>query len=818
MTMAKHICIHGHFYQPPRENPWLEEVELQDSAYPYHDWNRRVTAECYAPNSASRILDPDGKIIDIVNNYSRISFNFGPTLLSWMEEAEPEVYEAILEADRLGMERYSGHGPAMAQVHNHLIMPLANKRDKRTQVKWGIADFKKRFGRDPEGMWLAETAVDLDTLDIMAEHGIRFTILAPRQAKAVKAPDGDEWEDVSGDRIDPSRPYLCRLPSGRTMALFFYDGMISKEIAFQDLLTSGEKFAGRLLEAFPEDGTENGDEDKEEDHLVHIATDGETYGHHRKHGDMALAYCMHHIESNGLARLTIYPEYLDEHPPAYEVEIFEDSSWSCIHGVQRWRADCGCNTGMHGGWTQDWRAPLRGAMDWLSESLAKIYEDTGGELFEDPWKARDEFIRVIMDRSENSVWGFLQEHAHKSFSHEDRVRALKLLEMQRHAMLMYTSCGWFFDELSGIETVQVIHYAARAMQLAKDLTGIDLEPSYIKLLERAPSNVPENENGGTIYEKFVKPAVLDLDRVGAHYAISSLFEDYPEETGIYCFTARKDEYERLEMGQQKLATGVASIKSNITLEQAKICFAVLHIGGHNMIGSGNRCESDGEFDEVSAKLEESFQRSNIAEVISLIDEKFGSYRYSPWYLFKDKQREVMNQVVESSLMDIENSLRGIYDRHYPVILALSEMNIPVPRALAMTSEFVINLDLLKALREDPIDMDKLSRVVDEVNNRSADIDASTASYLAHGKVSELMERLLEYPSDLETIKEATHLLDVLVKLPVSLDLWRAQNIYLSIMKREQEKMKERAEKGDPSAASWLERFDRLGSHLRQATT
>ncbi|HLY98666.1 MAG TPA: glycoside hydrolase, partial [Candidatus Angelobacter sp.] len=229
--MDRYICIHAHFYQPPRENPWLEAVEGQESARPYHDWNERITAECYAPNTAARILDTQGRIRQIINNYSRISFNFGPTLLSWMAESERETYQRIVDSERDSQQRFSGHGSAIAQAYNHIILPLASQRDKETQVQWGIRDFVHRFGRAPEGMWLPETAVDTETLETLARHGIRFTILAPHQAARVRRMGGRAWKDLSGGRIDPSRAYLARLPSGNKISLFFYDGPISQAVA-----------------------------------------------------------------------------------------------------------------------------------------------------------------------------------------------------------------------------------------------------------------------------------------------------------------------------------------------------------------------------------------------------------------------------------------------------------------------------------------------------------------------------------------------------------------------------------------------------------
>jgi alpha-amylase/alpha-mannosidase (GH57 family) len=356
--MERYVCIHSHFYQPPRENPWLEQIELQDSAYPYHDWNERITAECYAPNAVSRIIDQAGKIANIVNNYAKISFNFGPTILSWMEEREPDLYRRILEADRESREIFSGHGSAIAQAYNHVILPLANSRDKRTQVIWGARDFESRFGRTPEAMWLPETAVDLESLDLMANEGIRYAILEPHQAHRVRKKGSREWMDVTGGRIDPKLPYKLRLPSGRTIAVFFYDGPVSRAVAFEGLLNNGEVFANRILGAFT-------DSRSGRYQFVHIATDGESYGHHHAHGEMALSYALHHIESNGLARITNYGEFLEIHPPTHEVEIYENTSWSCVHGIERWKSNCGCNSGGRPGWNQEWRRPLREALDWL---------------------------------------------------------------------------------------------------------------------------------------------------------------------------------------------------------------------------------------------------------------------------------------------------------------------------------------------------------------------------------------------------------------------------------------------------------------------
>ncbi|HEV2620339.1 MAG TPA: DUF3536 domain-containing protein, partial [Acidobacteriaceae bacterium] len=503
----RYICVHGHFYQPPRENPWLETVEVQDSAAPWHDWNDRITAECYAPNSASRVTNRKNEIVRIVNNYARMSYNFGPTLLKWLEDQAPRTYRMILDADGASAERYGGHGSAVAQVYNHIIMPLASRRDAMTQIRWGIADFEHRFGRRPEGMWLAETAVNRRVLDLMAAEGIQYTILAPHQCarvrpippatgqKASPATDNTDkqpWLPTPNATVDPTHPYLVQLDEGRSIAVFFYDGPASRAIAFEGLLNSGEAFGSRLLDGFhPRTG------DAPQPELSHVATDGESYGHHHKYGEMALSYAMHWIEDNGFARLTNYGEFLASFPPRWEAEVVEDTSWSCAHGIERWRSDCGCNGGRTG-WNQKWRTPLREAMDFLRDASAPLAEAFAAPLLTDLWQARDAYIEVVLDRSPASKDRFFAQYASRVLTPAERIAVLELLELERHTQLMYTSCGWFFDDISGIETVQIIAYAGRVLQLAAKLfgpPGVALEQSFLDILARAKSNVPEMADG-----------------------------------------------------------------------------------------------------------------------------------------------------------------------------------------------------------------------------------------------------------------------------------------------------------------------------------
>ena len=499
--MERYICIHGHFYQPPRENAWSGNIERQDSAYPYHDWTERVAAECYLPNAFTPLLDGEGYIGRIVNNYAAMSFDFGPTLLDWLEKNSPDVYRAIIEADRLGREKYSGHGPALAAVYNHVILPLANRRDRYTQIRWGIRDFERRFGRQPEGMWLPETAVDLETLDIMAELGLKFTILAPHQAGRVRRTGASAWQDVGGGSIDTAQSYIVNLPSGRSLGVFFYNGAIAGEVSFTDILKNGDALVKRLTGAFT---------DTKSPQLVNVATDGENYGHHHRLGDVALAYALDNIEKNNLAKVTDYGEFLEKHPPGFEVQIVEKTSWSCAHGVDRWWSDCGDKTGAgsHPDWNQKWRTPLRNAFDRLRDGLAVKYEEKSRPLLKDPWAARDGYINVVLDRSSANVDRFLEKHAVRPLNGDERSTALKLLEMQRYALLMYTSDGWFFDELSRPEPLQVMQYAGRAVQLARELFGGGDEEELLKMLEQAKSNLPAQGDGRRIYENTVRPAMV----------------------------------------------------------------------------------------------------------------------------------------------------------------------------------------------------------------------------------------------------------------------------------------------------------------------
>ena len=804
--MERYICIHGHFYQPPRENPWLETVELQDSAYPYHDWNERVTAECYAPNSVSRILDGDNQIIRLVNNYSKISFNFGPTLLSWLEAKAPDVYDAILEADRESQKNFSGHGSALAQVYNHMILPLANARDRWTQILWGIRDFERRFKRMPEGMWLPETAVDLESLEILAELGIRFTILAPHQANRVRTIGGHVWHDVSGSRIDPTQAYEQRLPSGRKISLFFYDGPIARAVAFEGLLSSGEHLANRLVGAFSDE--------RNRPQLVHIATDGESYGHHHRFGDMALAYALDTIESNQLAQLTNYGEYLEQHPPTCQVEIIEKTSWSCSHGIDRWWSNCGCNSGDQPGWNQEWRTPLRDALDKLRDSLALSFEKRGRELLKDPWAARNDYLSVIHDRSPENVKGFFARHAVRPLSPGDITTALKLLELQRHAMLMYTSCGWFFDELSGIETVQAMLFAGRAVQLGQDLFGDSLESQFTERLASAKSNFPEYGDGRRIYEKFVRPAMVDWEQVGAHYAVSSLFERYPERAKIDCYWTERRDYQIFEAGPAKLAMGQVKLTSEITWESLVLDFGVLHMGDHNVNCGVQESLGDEPKPSLTRDAVEAFRRADFAEVIRFMDRRFGESSYSLRSLFRDEQRKVLEQILtsSSSLGEAESLYRQIYERRALMMRFLTNLQIPLPKVFSAAAELVLNSYLRQALEQEEVDAERVNALLEAAKLEGVPLDTATLEFAYRHKLERLTERLIVNPT-VDLLQQLDSAASLIRALPFRVDLWKIQNSYYRLLENIYPNMQRQKEQGDRAAQAWLSAFKALGRKL-----
>jgi len=792
-----YLCVHAHFYQPPRENSWLEQIELQDSAYPYHDWNERISAECYAPNLAARILDDKQYITQIINNYSRISFNFGPTLLSWALDHDPSTYKGIIDADKQSQKNFSGHGSAISQAYNHMILPLSNRRDKITQIRWGIDDFTFRFGRLPEAMWLPETAVDSESLDLMAQAGITYVILAPHQARAIRPVGSTEWQDVSGARIDPARAYLFRTASGGSISLFFYDGPISQAVAFEKLLENGEKFASRLTGAISAD--------RDWPQLIHIATDGETYGHHHRHGEMALAYALDIIESRKSAKITNYGEYLEKCPPAWEAQIYENTAWSCVHGVERWRSNCGCSAGRPG-WNQNWRKPLRDALDWLRDSITPHFETLGAALLRDPWAARDGYINVVLNRSPESRERFGREHFARDLTREQQVTVWKLMELQRHAMLMYTSCGWFFDELSGIETVQVIQYAGRVVQLAEQLFGLLFEEQFLSLLALAESNLAEYGDGARIYRRYVKPAIIDLEKVGAHYSISSLFAPYAERADIFSYTVKRLDYQTADAGKLRMAIGQASFTSKVTQECEILTFWVVHFGDHNVAGGVRKSNGTPEYHEMLSSISGAFERVDIPEVVRLLDRRFGDGTYSLRSLFRDEQRRIVRSILSSTVAEAEAGYLHLYDQHAALMRFIASLGTPMPREFTAAMEYAVNSLLRKACSAEELDGGRIRNLLREAQLNGIPLDKTTIEFLLRQKLENLASRFAADPSNLDKLLDFQRALTTVKQMPFPINLWQPQNYVYVIQMSLYPRLRRRAQRGESKAQQWLEQY------------
>jgi alpha-amylase/alpha-mannosidase (GH57 family) len=774
--MTKSVCIHCHFYQPPRENPWLEAIEFQDSAVPFHDWNERISAECYNPNGTSRILDEQGWVVRLSNNYSRISFNFGPTLLAWMEQHDKSAYQAMLDGDRDSLKRFNGHGAAIAQGYNHIIMPLANKRDKITQVRWGLYDFERRFSRKAEAMWLPETAVDTETLEVLAAHGMKFVILAPRQAHAVRSLDDVSagWRDVSDESIDPHYPYLISLPSGATIAAFFYDGPISRVVAFEGMLNNGEVFANRLLGAFDAKG--------KEPQIVHIATDGESYGHHHRHGDMALAYALDVIEKDKHAALTTYSAFLDANPPRFEVRLHENSSWSCVHGVERWRNDCGCNSGGKPGWNQKWRKPLRKSLDMLRDLYERPYEDFMAQYTDDPWGMRDGYIAVIADRSDDSRAAFFAQWLKKNVDYRDETLArklLKALEVQRNLLLMYTSCGWFFDEVSGIETVQNLQYAARAIELAKDVFGIDGEPGFLEMLQAIPSNIPSLDNGRTVYDRHAKPARVDMHKIAAHLAVGALFSERIKDGSLYCYDYEWHATEKRQSGRSTLIAARLSIFSQVTRDRQDVEFCMIHMGDHNIVIGVRDSADANSFDDMVRDFTRVFGRGDLARSLRLLERYFGLQLYSLNDLFRDQQRQAVDFLYGQTLEAVESQFNAIYEQHYPAMCYLSDASATLPPVLSHIARFVQNNRIIQGLTRENISPDEIERTVAEARDWGIELDVPAINRAYYRALRRLFRLARVHPEDRREWDRLEALLEVQHVLPFPADIGPVQNSFLN---------------------------------------
>jgi hypothetical protein len=599
--------------------------------------------------------------------------------------------------------------------------------------------------------------------------------------------------------------YRVRLPSGRSIAIFFYDAPVAHSVAFDGLLTDGGRLAERLVGAFKHD--------RIRDQLVHIATDGESYGHHFRHGDMALAYALKTIGSNSDVQLTVHGAFLESHPPTHEVELHQPSAWSCSHGVDRWRRDCGCNSGGHGGWSQAWREPLRNALDWLRDQLAWRYEARAAALFKDPWTTRDDYINVILDRSPENIGRFFSRHATRELDGEEQITALRMLEAQRHALLMYTSCGWFFDELSGLETVQVIQYAARAAQLAREVWNEDLESGFVDLLALARGNIPEYADGGAIYQKFVKPAIVTRDTVGAHFAVSSIFESYPVDARLYAFSFHQEERQMFTSGAARLAIGRACVTFEITRASDILTYGVLYMGSHNLncwVHLNGQAAEDAHLVEASRIA---FEHGEFSEIVRLMDRHFGQTQYSLKSLFHDEQRKLLNQILAATREEIDSTYKLITDRHAPLLHVLADLNAPTLRGLTIAVEVVLNSEIRAQFESRRLDPERVRSLLAECRATRVSLEREVLCYACKAHFDRLSEGLLSAPEDVEILKHFIEAAKLLPALPFEPNLWKPQNVYYEISCRVRPEFSRRAVEGDEAAKLWNSLFADLGKAL-----
>jgi alpha-amylase/alpha-mannosidase (GH57 family) len=743
-TTLRHLVIHGHFYQPPRENPWTERIDRQAGAAPYHDWNEKIAAECYVPNTCSRRLDGYGRITRLVNNYEWISFNFGPTLLSWLEEKHPGTYQRILDADRLSAARTGGHGNAIAQAYNHIIMPLAAVRDQETQIRWGVRDFEQRFGREPEGIWLPETAINGTTLKILIDFGFRFIILSPHQADRIHPlQKGGRWKNVQDGSIPAGSPYRCfdrdqkcRRDTRRFIDVFFYDAPLSVDVSFNHLLRNGDRFAESIAAAYQRNG---GD-------LVAVATDGEIYGHHEPFADMALSYLADTAAPARNLSLTNFGAYLDGHEPEWEVRLKdgdkgEGTAWSCAHGVGRWKEDCGCNVGAPPEWNQKWRKPLRRGLNGLRDELSALFEREGSPLLEDPWTARNDYFAVIADRSVENAERFLSEHAVRTISPEERSRALALLESQRFALLMFTSCGWFFNDISGIESVQLFRYAARAIELAGTEHKERLEKLLLGELSSANSNAPDQGTGSDIYTRAVEAVSTDMPFVAGQHAIFSHFFGADEISRAFAYTVRTIDRIERSAGGSSVSVGCVEIISPYTLERYMYRYTVAVEDGAAVTCCVGAVAEPGAFRETAERLREMPEERLAADPTLIAGELISGRCITLKDLFLEDRERILLHICKDILETVTDRYEKLYDENRRLLSLLKEAAITPPLSLIVPAQAVLTRKLIREVERwqhtlEPAGLDGIKGVVSEAEAHGVEIDTTAASLVFRDLVLE----------------------------------------------------------------------------------
>jgi alpha-amylase/alpha-mannosidase (GH57 family) len=749
------LVVHGHFYQPPRENPWTESVAAELSAAPAHDWNERITDESYRPNGWARVIDDQGKVVAIVDNYAHLSFNAGPTLLSWMEVHAPDVLARMVEGDRAG-------GGAIAQAYNHMILPLASERDVRTQVRWGVADFRHRFGREPAGMWLPETAVNDDVLRVLAQEGVGFTILAPSQAGRVRALAAgsllgheEPWHDVADGSIDTRRTYRWVDPTDeeRVVDLLFYDGALSHDVAFG----IGAMRAEGLVARAARDG------------LTTVAADGETFGHHHHFAERLLAYALPVAAPRAGVQVRTAAAHLAAQPPTWQAEV-KESAWSCAHGVGRWREDCGCSTGGPPGANQRWRAPLRAALDLLRDAGVEVFERRGAVVFRDPWAARDAYVEVLLGRSLDD---FAAEHVIG-----DLGVARTLLEQQRHALLMYTSCAWFFWDLAGLETAQCLRYAARAADLLHELGEAAPMEAFLDQLAHARSNQPGEGDGVRVWHRHVEPARVDASRVAAHLALRSVLEGQQPAGAVAVWDVVDAAHDSARRGSVTVAAGRVTLRHRRTGRTSRHAYGVVHLGGLEVAGA---VRAAGPSDVVDAKtMVASLERGErVTTLLRLVSERYGPDEFGIERALPDAAEEIVVDAAAALEDRFLTAIEQLYLDHRATLASLTSAGVvladhlrrPMARALGRRLEAEI---AAHGGAWEPDAYGAAADLVAEAASHGLVLDAPGVR-VALGQAV-LAATIRACAGEGSAVEAATALLDLADALAVSIDLAAAQEL------------------------------------------
>jgi alpha-amylase/alpha-mannosidase (GH57 family) len=781
------LVIHGHFYQPPRENPWTDHIEHQPSAHPFSNWNERITSECYRPNAFARIVDNYGRVERIVNNYSLINFNFGATLLAWLERFHAQTYACILEADRLSARRRGGHGNAIAQGYHHAILPLCNERDRRTEIRWGLADFRHRFGREPESLWLPETACDDATLGALIDEGLKYVILSPFQAERVRPVGGDIWLSVIDGQLDTTVPYRYLHPdgSGRSLAIFFYDGGLAKAIAFDGALASSHM----LLERFERRAREGGGVQGASGRVVNVATDGESYGHHFKFGDRCLAYALEvEAAARGL-RVTNYGEFLEENEPVWEVEIKrgaegEGTAWSCAHGVGRWTRDCSCHASAPEGWNQKWRAPLRDALNYVRDEAARAYAEQGGELFRDPWRARDDYVELLVDARRDRT-EFLARQAGRRLSEADERRALTLLELQRSSLLMFTSCGWFFNDISGIETVQVLSYAARAMDFMDELGLASPRGQFLDRLAEAQSNVGKHGNGADIFRRTVETARVAPARIAASLAISSLVDKSEQDGEIAGHAFTLTDFRQEQHGRLALATGRIVLKTFSTHKRMDFAVAAMHVGDVDFYCVLKEYPGDEVFRAATENLWSRFRTGSVPALLRLMQEEFGPSDFGLEHLLPEGRQRIYEIMFGRMVGRFSEQYEYLYEENRRNIEMLQQAGFHLPEELRAAAEFTITGRLEREMQKfeqqnNPAAFREALKIAGEVARLGYRLDRTSMRHKFEKLIVATVREAVNEPGA-ENYEAALALIDLAAKLNLHANLERAQEIVYEVL-------------------------------------